>query len=444
MKGEPLKGWVWADDPFGDIAARIDGASFSALARTLFDQGTADSARTAIDAAYERCVRSRSARAESAPLLAAGIRHPDIGVRLTAATAIRDVAEAAAEAVESLAQQVADPPPAAFEDVGSLEARVFGAALEALIALGDPRWRRPFMTALVAGGITADALNLLIDTGVTADPELLAAVRRRLAALPPEGPAESGGYDAYLGRMQWHNEVNGLTRLLHLWGPVAAGAVPELVPLVLHDRGWTVRALAAIGPAASAAVPALTLVRDDPEAPWGRRLDCARALAAITGDTGQVSARIAEAAACGEPLPAARTAVEHELPIDNLLPALRDVAATSGGDDPSAIRRGRAARGRRPAAARTPGSRAVDRRAAAGPGRGRRPAAARASRTGQRRCRDTGRRLLRSAGPPGRGGTPPAPRHPARPRDLERETAPAAVDGGGVVPSGLVRCPIST
>ncbi|MGP4022395.1 hypothetical protein [Actinomadura sp. 3N407] len=339
MRGEPLKGWVWADDPFGDITARIDGASFSALARTLFDQGTADSARTAIDAAYHRCVRSRPARAESAALLAAGVRHPDIGVRVTAATAIRDVSEAAAASVESLAQQVADPPPAAFEDVDSLEARVFGAALETLIALGDPRWRTPFMTALIAGGITADALNLLIDTGVTADPELLAAVRRRLAALPPEGPEESGGHAAHLGRMRWHNEVNGLTRLLHRWGADAAGAVPELVALVPSDRWWTVRALAAIGPAASAAVPVLTLVRDDPEAPCERRLDCARALAAITGDAGQLSACIAEAVAGGEPLPAARTAVEHELPLDDLLPALRDVAATPGGDDPSAVRR---------------------------------------------------------------------------------------------------------
>ncbi|MEV4670588.1 MULTISPECIES: hypothetical protein [Actinomadura] len=333
LEGEPLKGWIWADDPFDDIAGRIDGPSFAALARTLLDQGPADSARTAVDAAYQRCVRSRSARAEAAPVLAAGLRHSDLGVRVAAATAIRDVREAAVETADALAALAAEPP----ADADSLEARVFDAALETLIGLGDTRWREPFIAALGAGAATADAVSLLIDTGVPADAELLAAVRRRLAAIPLGGPAESGGYDAHLARMRHHNEVNGLTRLLHRWGPGAAEAVPELLRLVPHDNWWTARALAAIGPAASAAVPALTSTRDDPEASWRQRLDGARALAAITGDTAQLTACIAEAATA-DPVLAAQTAVDHELPLDDFLPVLRALADAGTGDDPSAIK----------------------------------------------------------------------------------------------------------
>ncbi|GAA4590564.1 hypothetical protein GCM10023194_47680 [Planotetraspora phitsanulokensis] len=337
LNGEPLKNWVWSDDTFGDIVSRIDTASFAELCHALFERGTAEAARAVIQTTYERCVRSRSARAESAPLLAAGIDHPDFSVRVAAATAIQDVPAAAPAAADALAAYVADPPPAAVEDVNSNEARLFGSGLEILIALGDPRWREPLTTALTAGRIAPDVLGLLIDTGVTCDPDLLTAVRRRLAALPQEQPEQSGGYDALLARNRWHNEGNALTRMLRHWGPDAADAVPELIPLIPYDQWWTVQALAAIGPAAAAAVPALTRVRDDPEASWPRRLQCAEALAAVTGDIGHVSACVAEAAAGGRPVAAARTALRHGLPLDGLLPALRDIAVTAGGDDASAI-----------------------------------------------------------------------------------------------------------
>ncbi|MGP4105415.1 hypothetical protein, partial [Nonomuraea sp. KM90] len=182
------------------------------------------------------------------------------------------------------------------------------------------------MAALVAGRAGSDLLNLLIDTGVPSDPALLGAVRRRLTALPSEQPGEGGDYDALLTRTRWHNELNALTRLLHRWGPAAAAAVPELTPLIADDRWWAVRALAAIGPAAGAAVPALTRVRDDPKVSWRQRLECAQALAAITGDPGRLAACVAEAAAGGEPVPAAQAALRHGLPLDGLLPALRDLA----------------------------------------------------------------------------------------------------------------------
>jgi hypothetical protein len=335
LNGDPLTSWIWADDPFADIVARIDSAPFADLCRTLFERGTADTARNAIDAVYQRCVRSRSARDDFAPLLAAGIDHPDIGVRFAAATAVRDVPAAAPLAADSLAAFVTDP---CAEDANSLEARLFGMALEILIALGDPRWRAPFTTALVAGRLTSDVPAMLIDTDVPCDPVLLTAVRERLAALPPEWSTERGGYDAMQGRMLWHNEISTLTRLLHHWGPDAAEAVPELVRLVPHDQWWAVRALAAIGLAASAAVPVLTQVRDDPTAAWPHRLDCAQALTALTGDIGQLSACIAEATAAGEPVPAARMALHHGLPLNGAVPALRDIATTATADEPAAIR----------------------------------------------------------------------------------------------------------
>lgn len=332
LDGNPLKNWVWSDDPFADIVSRVDGASFAALCRTMFDQGTADAARNAIEAVHERCARSRSAREESAPLLAAGVDHPDIAVRVAAATAVRDVAAAAPLAADSLASFVAGPFP---PDANSGEARLFRIALEVLLALGDPRWREPFTTALAAGRLTFGVLGLLIDTDVACDPVLLTAVRQRLAALPSTPSASSG---PPVDPIRWHNEVNTLTRVLHHWGPDASDAVPELVALVPLDRWWAVRALGSIGPAASAAVPVLTEVRDDPAASWPHRLDCAQALVAITGDVARLTACIADAGAAGQAVPAARMALQHDVPLDGLVPALRDIAGTPTGDDPAAIR----------------------------------------------------------------------------------------------------------
>ncbi|MFJ6669935.1 hypothetical protein ACIQMJ_02370 [Actinosynnema sp. NPDC091369] len=333
VDGDPLRDWVWSDDPFADVVARIEVADLAALCRTLFERGTAESAQRAVDAAYERCTRSRSARAALAPLLAAGLHHPAPQVRVAAATAIRDVPVAAPLAADALAALLADPPPA---DRNAPGARLFALALEVLITIGDRRWREPFTTALTTAGVGSEVLGALIDADVPCDPVLLDAVRRRLAELPAQW-AFSSDHDAVLGRMRWHNEVNNLTRLLHRWGPDAAEAVPELVALVPHDQWWAVRALAAMGSAASPAVPALTAVRDDPAASWRDRLACARALAAITGDVGHVRAGVAEAAAY-EPVPAAQTALHHELPLDDLLPSLRVIATTAAGDDPATIR----------------------------------------------------------------------------------------------------------
>ncbi|MEU6720261.1 hypothetical protein ABZ897_53160 [Nonomuraea sp. NPDC046802] len=352
LNGEALEEWIWSYDPFGDIVSRLDGPSFAEVCRVLLARGSAAAARNAINAAYHRCVRSRAARTELAPLLLEGIHHPDSTVRVAAAEAIRDVPQAASTAVASLAVYVTAQNPASAPGPGlasdeeapvadsawapgSDRAKLFEAALEVLISLGDRRWREPFMTALVAGRINPNLVGLLIDSGVPSDPALLGAVRRRLAVLSSEGSPRGGGYDGLLRGDQRHNEINELTRLLYHWGPDAAGAVPELTPLIPYDRWWAVRALAAIGPAAEAAVPALTRVRGDVAAPWRLRLECARALATITGDVGRLAACVAEAAADGEPMPAAQTALRHGLPLNGLLPVLRDLVSDRGGDTAS-------------------------------------------------------------------------------------------------------------
>ncbi|MFI7616345.1 hypothetical protein ACIBP6_34490 [Nonomuraea terrae] len=336
LDGSPLTNWIWSDDPFGEIVARSDSAAFAELCRTLLERGTPEAAGKAVDAAYERCTRSRSARAECAPLLAAGVHHPDLGVRVAAARAICDVPCAAPAAADALAAYVADPPPVAVEDANSSEGRLFAAALEILVVLDDPRWREPFVAALVSGGIVPHLVGLLVDSDVAVDSALLAVVRRRLAASPLEWQEQGGGYDELLARNRWSNELSALTRLLRHWGPGAADAVPELIRLVPYEGWWAVSAIAAIGPAASAAVPALTRARDDAGVSWRHRLECAQALVAVTGDVAQLSCCVAEASG-GEPVLAARAALRHGLPLDDLLPALRDLATVDRGDDASDV-----------------------------------------------------------------------------------------------------------
>lgn len=343
LDGEPLEdGWIWSDRPFEDIVLRLDTPSLAALCRTMLDRGTAEAARSAIDTAYERCVQSRSARAELAPLLAEAVGHSDPGVRLEAARAVRDVREATPLAADALAVH-ADRTAAAFADAFAATASDDGAdadasdkpdttdqawllttALDVLITLGDPRWREPLVRALDAGTGMNDPLGLLIGTDVPCDDVLLGAVRRRLAAWRAGGGgAADGPLSVDVGR---HNEINTLTRLVHHWGPDAAEALPELLPLVPNDRWWTIRAIGAMGPAASAAVPTLVRVRDDEAQSWNRRLHSAEALAAVTGDAAQLSACVSAAAEGDVPF-AARTAFRHGLPLDDVLPALRAIAA---------------------------------------------------------------------------------------------------------------------
>ncbi|MEV4255726.1 hypothetical protein AB0J52_21430 [Spirillospora sp. NPDC049652] len=351
LDGEPLTNWVWSDTPFEDIALRLDIGPFAAICRAMLDQGTAEAARTAMYAVHERCGRSRSARPELAPLLAHCVDHPDPRVRLEAAYTVQDVWEAAPLAADALAARatriaavttsgpaVRPDADAAREDASSADdaddPSLLKAALGVLVELGDPRWREPLVRALDAGRDVDGTLYLLVTRDVPCDDVLLGAVRRRLAAWwSKEGARDDTPFPDLLR----DSDAHVLTKVIHHWGPDAAAAVPELIPLVPVDGWWAVRALEAIGPAASAAVPVLARVRDA-DGPWRRRLLCAEALAAITGDDAQLAHCVAAAAAGGDPVRAARTALRHDLPLDGLLPALRAAAApfppgTTAGSD---------------------------------------------------------------------------------------------------------------
>ncbi|RFU40282.1 hypothetical protein DZF91_17830 [Actinomadura logoneensis] len=327
--GDPLPDWIWSATPFEDIVLRLDTPSFAACCRTMLDQGTDEAARAAVNALRERCGRSRSARAELAPLLARCVDHRDPRVRREAAETVREVREAAPLAADALAARAARtalrsrdlPRGPVSGDTDDL--LLFRTALAVLIELDDERWREPLVRALDAGRDVNRALHLVVDRDVPCDDVLLGAVRRRLAAWWSK---EGGHADTPFPDMLRDNDAHALTRIIHHWGPDAAAAVPELLPLVPVDRWWTVRALGRIGPAASAAVPVLERVRDA-DGPWERRLLCAEAVAAITGDGGQLADRVAAAASGGDPVRAARTALRHGLPLDGLLPALRAAAA---------------------------------------------------------------------------------------------------------------------
>ncbi|MEV5568966.1 hypothetical protein AB0L06_02875 [Spirillospora sp. NPDC052269] len=343
LNGDPFpEYWVWSDRPYEDISQRLDARSLAAVSRAILAEGTAEAASAAVNAMSERCLESRAARADLAPLLAEAVEHPDPGIRLQAAGAVLDVREAAPLAVEALAAQAsritsspvvrAAPPDDGFTHL-SEDDRLLSIALDILITLGDARWREPLVLALDAGARIDDALGTLIDADVPCDDALLGAVRRRIAAWWA-GQGQNHGCEhcgdpncGSFATMSRHNEINTLTRLVHHWGPDAAEAVPDLVPLVPDDNWWTVRALGAIGAAASEAVPALTRVRDT-SASWKRRLECAEAIAAITGDVAQLSACVTATAVTGDgdPSLAVQTALRHGLPVDDLLPALRATA----------------------------------------------------------------------------------------------------------------------
>jgi hypothetical protein len=244
--GDPLAGWVWAPsaslaellEQFDDVRA-VPAAVLGALVHAPSAQ-----VRAAVDGAISRLNRARrSAPALVVPLLAPLLADADDEVRLAAATTALGAGSAGALVAADLAALAAR---CAFR--GESDRRDPAAeALRALIRLGDPRWRGPLLAAWRTGRAPYDAGELLSGAGVAFDPELLAAVRGRLARV--EGAS-----------MLAYNERALLVWLLGSWGPAAAPAIPELIVALNHGWGAASRALMAIGPAAAAALPALRAV----------------------------------------------------------------------------------------------------------------------------------------------------------------------------------------
>jgi HEAT repeat protein len=241
--GDPLSDWVWHhDDTLAELLTQFDDVrSVPAAVVGALVQATSAEARDQVAYAVEELnLARRSAPAVLVPLLAPLLADPSERVRSAAAGTVGAAGSAGALVADELAVLAAQ-----FLSGQQLDRHGAAAkALCALIELGDRRWRAPLLAAWRSGQAPYDAGSLLSKAGVTADPELVAAVRAWLTSIRGEGRLDN-------------NERARLVWLLGCWGPAAAAAVPEL--RVALKRGWGTapRALAAIGPPAMVALPAL-------------------------------------------------------------------------------------------------------------------------------------------------------------------------------------------
>jgi HEAT repeat len=240
--GDPLRGWVWATgDSLAELLEPFDevGGVPAEVVNALVHAPSVEARHEAAYAVYALDKARRSSPARLLPLLAPLLADADEQVRRAAANTVRIAGSAGVLVADKLAALAAG-----CADHDESDGWAAAEALRALIQLRDPRWRAPLLAAWRAGTAPADAGQLLADAGVAVDPELLAAVRGRLAAIHGES-------------MLTANERAGLVWLLGSWGPAATPAIPELLVALEHGWGTAPRALLAIGPAAAAALPAL-------------------------------------------------------------------------------------------------------------------------------------------------------------------------------------------
>ncbi|MCT4355018.1 hypothetical protein M5362_17965 [Streptomyces sp. Je 1-79] len=253
-----------------------DPAEQIAAIRNLLAHPDAGVRTGALKAAAEAISRRRSAVPALLPAVARLLSDPEPGHRLFAARFLGMCGHAARPWADALAAMVTDegePHPPAQDH-----------AVWALSRLGDARCVPPLVERLAGErlgfadhGTHADGWWTyelgLVETagGLAAHADvLLPPLRSRLAAASSLG------------------ERRALCRLLERWGPAAAPAIPELLALLDTDCAvWALDALAAIGPAAAAAVPRerLRALLPPPSEGWsfeGPAL--ARAYGRLTGD----------------------------------------------------------------------------------------------------------------------------------------------------------------
>ncbi len=282
-----------------DLLDRLGPAERPPIVAALLDSPDpkvrAEAAMQAGDAIGE----SRSVRGPLTHVLIPSLTDPDPLVRLAAAEAIRRAGPAAADAADALAAVVerhaethsherhAETHTHARDDKGherhagtyddahdahdgthsherdDAHDEAAGQALAALFELGDPRAAR-HLPAFIRSGAAADDIGAsLAAAGTPATAELLDAVRHRLSVLTTEPPAAKRHIDVLRSRPgHAHYSDSELTTLLILvtsWGPAAAPLVTELTNLLRTGRCGEriLHTLAAIGPAAIPALPAL-------------------------------------------------------------------------------------------------------------------------------------------------------------------------------------------
>ncbi|SNT47801.1 HEAT repeat domain-containing protein [Actinacidiphila glaucinigra] len=271
---EALESLVTGLHERGDVDAAIDAAidvAVSALDRAVEAVGAGadpkESAQEATWAAGCLALRSKTAPARLLPAMLPLLDHPDTAGDVI--DAIRDWAVPAPQAVPPLvrlaegAGEHADRALAALVRVGAPEAagllaRHFEDRPRALAAAFDRTMQRPPVPLPCA-------------------PELLDAVRARLAALTAGATTAGPRQSLVAGGLAAANEPVHLSGVLAGWGPRARAALPELVDALPHHPFAVSRALAAIADA-------------------GRDPDVVAALRARAG-TGSVPDRQAAAAA---------------------------------------------------------------------------------------------------------------------------------------------------
>ncbi|MDG9683575.1 HEAT repeat domain-containing protein [Streptomyces sp. DH18] len=226
-------------------------------------------ARTeAVWAVTTACELSRSAPARLAPALIAAAAEDGPDDETGALSALGRLGPSGAPAAELLAARAAGDGDTADR---ALEALLAVDPVRAASLLARDLERRPRALQAASGGF-ADSLPV-----VPYDPELLAAVRRRLATMEP------GGTTPF-----W------LTALLASWGPDASDAVPELLA-ALPAHPWVLpKALVAVCPPGRRAEVADALRARTGTGPAGERIEAARALHELTGDHGPLLPLLAE------------------------------------------------------------------------------------------------------------------------------------------------------
>ncbi|MEU8800717.1 hypothetical protein [Spirillospora sp. NPDC048819] len=321
---DPFRDFVWSQESLSDIIAGAPEADAVDLARSFVRDGSPENANAVVNGVQWRCYWSRSARTRFADLLAEAVSHREIEVRAAAAELLVEVRQVVPAAVAALADYAQSPPRTALTDhrnwkgLQTAEGRLLAAALRMLVLADDPAWPVSVTGAFGEGWFDGGTVDLLAERKAPYDPALLKVLRPHLAS-------------AGLETLMAHEPDVAIPGLLITWGSEAAAAAPELSGLVRAERLAPVRALRAIGPGASAAVPAL---RDavTGTGQWDFREACADALAVITGDTGYVTRFAFAAADAGEVVRAAELMRAHGLPPDAFLPALRELASTETAD----------------------------------------------------------------------------------------------------------------
>lgn len=206
-------------------------------------------------------------RGKSVAECRAGLRDSDVGVRRAAVTALFEMGERGAAAAPALAGALDDPELRmaalrALERMGAAAAEA-APAIAALYAHQDAFVRVGVMFALATkGGAGADTLVKALD-----DPDGAVAVSAgsALARIPDVARDVFSRTDSWqrlsamIASEDWQRR-NAATFIITRVGPAAAPTAPALIRYYDGKRGqapYVAAALAALGPAASAAVPVI-------------------------------------------------------------------------------------------------------------------------------------------------------------------------------------------